>query len=214
MEVRLINVLRSGDYEEAEDIIDNLFDINFKSRNIGFETGRYFIIDMLSTLMKVINNIQAQSDDKFISMDVLVENIRNCATIYSMEQEIKSIVKDICKLIEKNHKGSGEKLIDEVIEYIQENYSENWLGLSSIADQFNVTPQYLSSLFKKCRGENLKDYISKIRVEKAKELLESTDLTITEIAERLGYANDMGITRIFKKHEGITPGTYREQVRP
>lgn len=213
MEVQLMNMLRAGDYEGVEETIDTLFEINFKSRNIGLEASRYFVIDILTTLMKVMNTLQAQNDEAFLSMDSLMDITTRYDNVDVIRQQVQKVAYDICNLVHESYMNPSERLIMAVEEYIEEHYCENWLSLTAIADNFDVTPQYLSSLFKKHRGENITDFISKLKVEKAKQLLVTTDLTISEIGCQLGYANDMGITRVFKKYEGITPGVYREQQR-
>lgn len=77
-------------------------------------------------------------------------------------------------------------------------------------DEFNITGQYLSVLFKKYRKENLQNYIARVRVEYAKELLKNNKYTVFQIANMVGYSNDIGFIRVFKKLEGITPGKFRQ----
>jgi len=59
---------------------------------------------------------------------------------------------------------------------------------------------------------NVTEYIVQVRVREAKRLLESTDLTILQVSQQVGYATDIGFIRVFKKQEGITPGKYREML--
>lgn len=212
-EVQLMNMLRAGDYVGAEDIIETLFEINFKSRDTSLEAGRYFVIDILTTHMKVMNTIQAKTDEAFLSMDSLMEIAQEYDRVEEIEKEVKEVAYGICDVVQQAYMSPGEQLICEVEKYIEKNYCEHWLSLSAIADNFSVTLQYLSSLFKKHRDENITDYIARLKIERAKELLVSTDLTIYEIGVQLGYANDAGISRLFKKYEGVTPGVYREQWR-
>lgn len=213
MEVRLMNMLRVGDYPKAEEVIRTLFDINFRSRDTSLDAGRYFIVDILTTFMKIINTMCAKDEETFLSIDSVMDIAESDSNIDIIEKEIIKLASNICIFVQKKYTSPSEKLIIEVEEYIKKNYCENWISLSVIADNFGITPQYLSNLFKKHRGENITDFISKLKVKKAKELLANSDLTIKEISHRLGYANEMGISRIFKKYEGITPGAYREKVK-
>jgi YesN/AraC family two-component response regulator len=84
------------------------------------------------------------------------------------------------------------------------------LSLTSIADRFKITPQYVSMVFKRQKSENIKDFISKVKLDKAKELLTDSSMTMADIAQKLGYANELGVFRLFKKYEGITPGAYKK----
>nr|WP_275900692.1 helix-turn-helix transcriptional regulator [Paenibacillus periandrae] len=79
-----------------------------------------------------------------------------------------------------------------------------------IGEAFSLTPSYVSKQFKTYTGEALLDYINKTRMEEAKRLLALQNLTVTEIAGRVGYADINTFNRIFKKLEGITPGKYKD----
>jgi YesN/AraC family two-component response regulator len=88
------------------------------------------------------------------------------------------------------------------------------LGLAMIADRFRMTPQYVSTFFKKNQGQNLLDYMTRKRIDTAKGLMDNKDLTIAQIAQMVGYNNDVVFIRAFKKLEGVTPGKYRETIVP
>jgi YesN/AraC family two-component response regulator len=75
-----------------------------------------------------------------------------------------------------------------------------------------ITPQYLSRFFKQETGENMVEYINRLRIEKAKYLLSEKDLSILNVSEMVGYGNDRNLNRVFKQREGITPGKYRESI--
>lgn len=105
--------------------------------------------------------------------------------------------------------GRTKQLADRIAAYIDEHANDDWLDLSTLSQEFGVTPQYISNIFKKQRDENVKDYISQRKLARAKELLATTDLPVREIALRLGYTSEASIIRMFRKYEGITPGEYR-----
>ncbi|MEH7495234.1 helix-turn-helix domain-containing protein, partial [Neobacillus niacini] len=77
---------------------------------------------------------------------------------------------------------------------------------------FAMNPSYLSTFFKKQGGITLSDFITQVRIEESKKLLPNRKLTISEIATKVGYANSVGLIRVFKKIEGVTPGQYREII--
>ena len=78
-----------------------------------------------------------------------------------------------------------------------------------LAEQFHLNPQYISQLFKSEIGVNFLAYLTNIRMEKAKKLLLSTSLSITEIAQQCGYGDYRVFTKVFKKTEGSTPSQYQ-----
>ena len=84
------------------------------------------------------------------------------------------------------------------------------MSMSMVADAFALNYTYVSHFFKDYLGASFVEYISELRVQKAAELLRSTSLSISRIANDVGYANATVLIKIFKKYTGITPGTYRK----
>lgn len=101
-----------------------------------------------------------------------------------------------------------ERTITGLTRYLQEHLSED-VSLTLLAEEFHLNPQYISQLFKNEIGVNFLAYLTNIRMERAKKLLLSTALSITDIAERSGYSDYRVFTKVFKKSEGVTPSQYR-----
>lgn len=104
--------------------------------------------------------------------------------------------------------GESSRLIRSVKGYIQEHYRKE-ISLDILAHEMNISPNYLSNLFKKETGENLIEHVTRVRVERAAELLKTTDLKIYEIGKRVGYENEHYFSRVFKKVTGVSPNRYR-----
>lgn len=100
------------------------------------------------------------------------------------------------------------RTIHSIIRYLQEHMAED-VSLTVLAEQFHLSGQYISQLFKNEIGVNFLSYLTNIRMEKAKKLLLSTSMSIGEISEQLGYGDYRVFTKVFKKSEGITPSQYR-----
>ena len=101
-----------------------------------------------------------------------------------------------------------ERPIRSITRYLQEHLSEE-ISLSVLAEEFHLNAQYISQLFKSEIGVGFLAYLTSIRMEQAKKLLLSTDLSIAEVSERSGYGDYRVFTKVFKKSEGITPSQYR-----
>ena len=112
------------------------------------------------------------------------------------------------KRISDEPEQSEERVINVITRYLQKHLSEE-MSLSVLADEFHLNPQYISRLFKNEIGVNFLTYLTNIRMEKAKKLLLSTALSITDVAERAGYTDYRVFTKVFKKTEGVTPSQYR-----
>lgn len=93
--------------------------------------------------------------------------------------------------------------------YIQENFNKN-LKLEDVAEQIYLTPSYFGVLFKKEIGEPFSSYLTTIRMEKAKELLQDIKYNISEIASEVGYHDKRYFSKLFKEQIGVTPKEYRK----
>lgn len=125
--------------------------------------------------------------------------------------EDKSIYKD-----RNNIGGAGEELsaiVTIVKDYIEENYSSVDLSLQKTANLFNVNKTYLSRLMKEQLGHSFTEYTTKIRLEKAKELLKDHILYshIYEISNKVGFRSQHYFSRVFRKSQGISPMEYRNK---
>lgn len=100
--------------------------------------------------------------------------------------------------------------MDRLLEYIQDHYADP-ITLTGVARQFHFNASYLSSYFASYNGEGFSEYLNKIRLEKAMELLLTTELTISEISASVGYSDQSYFTKVFKKQTGISPSQFRRQ---
>lgn len=124
----------------------------------------------------------------------------------------ESIVKLVRELQEENG-DIAEGLPDtfrRILEEIDRHYTEN-IQLSKLAEQFYCSSTYLSRMFKKYIGMNYVDYITKKRVERAKELLKRQDMSIDDIMTAVGWQDPKHFRAVFKKQEGISPSEYRRR---
>lgn len=101
-----------------------------------------------------------------------------------------------------------ERTITALTRYLQSHISED-VSLSVLADEFHLSAQYISQLFKSEIGVNFLAYLTNLRMEQAKKLLLTTDRPISDISELCGYGDYRVFTKVFKKSEGITPTQYR-----
>jgi two-component system response regulator YesN len=101
----------------------------------------------------------------------------------------------------------SNRIVQTTREYLENHYSKD-ISLEEVAAQVNISPQYFSKLIKKTTGFNFIDWLSTLRVKKAKELLSDPNLTVKEVCFMVGYKDPNYFSRIFKKRIGITPSEY------
>ena len=97
-------------------------------------------------------------------------------------------------------------------EYIQENYRRD-LSLDELSKELDISPYYFSKLFKEETGSNFVEYLTNLRMSRAKELLKDERCSMKEICLEVGYSDPNYFSRIFKKNFGVTPTEYREREK-
>lgn len=113
-----------------------------------------------------------------------------------------------CRAIRDQKEERSNSAAKKAMLYIQENYSKD-ISLDDVSGLVNISPYYFSKIFKEETGENFIEYLTKIRIEKAKELLVKPDISIKEAGIRSGYTDPNYFSRIFKKQTDMTPSEYK-----
>ncbi len=115
-----------------------------------------------------------------------------------------------CLSIHDRKKTQSGTVVSKARAYIQENFHQD-ISLDDVSREVNVSPYYFSKLFKEESGENFIEYLTRLRIEEARSLLDGRDLSIREVGVRVGYADPNYFSRIFKKQTGMTPREYRDR---
>ena len=108
------------------------------------------------------------------------------------------------------HPGGGDagQIREDIVVYIREHYTEE-LSMQDVARAMNYSDAYFCKLFKQCFKVNFSAWLNEFRVEKAKELLSATRLSVREVSLACGYADANYFARVFKRVTGMTPSEYR-----
>lgn len=125
-------------------------------------------------------------------------------------KEMKKKVETLKKRETEKNSGYKKRDIMDVLNYIYENYLDDNFSVKSIASHFQTSVSNISHFFKKNMEVTISQYVEQIKLERAKEMLRTSDKKVSEIAEILRYANSTAFIEMFKKYEGVTPGVYRE----
>lgn len=105
------------------------------------------------------------------------------------------------------------KTLKQVVDYIHEHYDEKDVTLSFLASKFFIQKNYLCTIFKQEMNSTVNDYIIELRMKKAKNLMRTTKLSITEIAEKVSYTDLSYFNRLFRKENGMSPRDYLNLIR-
>ncbi|WP_462410552.1 helix-turn-helix domain-containing protein [Neobacillus sp. Marseille-QA0830] len=130
--------------------------------------------------------------------------------LYTFEQTMSAIVEEIFEEIMSSATIQEKKAIQSVLNYIEKHF-EQGVTLEEVAEFVHLSPFYLSKLFKKELNINFVNYLTERKMERAKELLEMTDMPVVNIALCLSYQEPNYFSKVFKKMYGMTPSEYRKQ---
>lgn len=188
--------MRNGAYPEAGEKIRNLFEKEMvKQQDLSFLSK---VVVKLSYFFR-----EKGYEAKIAEFDEYLEQVRVRLlkeSIYQTEERFLYLL-DILK--EYSDRQYSRK-IQDTIAFMREHFNED-LGLNEAADKMGVTPIYLSHLFRKETGLTFSAYLTKLRIERAKELLREGDKKIYEISEMVGYQTVQYFSKVFKKETGKTP---------
>ncbi|MBQ4145015.1 MAG: helix-turn-helix transcriptional regulator, partial [Clostridia bacterium] len=205
-ELSLINSIKSGSYDDAERLINNIFEQNISSTSLY----KCIIFDITGAILKAIDVIYKVYDDKGFNPNntYLLDDISSCNSITETKEKILNVISIFCEIVNQHKSTKNTKLKAEILDFIENSYTNGELSIQHIADNLNRNPSYISRYFKEQMGMNLLEYINLKRIEYAKELL-TQNLKITDVAEKSGFQNSASFIRVFKKVTGTTPGKYK-----
>lgn len=168
----------------------------------------------LDFLIYIVNDLQNLIDESTAAS--IIEHCKKafytCESIEELGQELDQTVDRILAALESDKSLSNMQMIQETLTFIERNYMNN-ISLESIAEAFHFNSSYFSTMFKKHTGTNFTDYLSRIRLEKARELLVQSDKRIYDIAGKIGYNDVKYFNKVFKKEYGLTPEEFRRKAR-
>lgn len=143
----------------------------------------------------------------------------DCAAVFSEMKSFRQLEEDFCQLmhaaviVQTMDKGERtENHIKACIRYVNEHLREP-ISLGELAERFYFSPNYLSAMIKSRTGFAFKQYLQRLRMERACALLEDTDLKVADIAQAVGVSDPAYFNRIFKKSYGVSPDGYRRNVK-
>ncbi len=210
LERELTQALRTGREEEAREALQAFLEAlsTNDAKEIDVQQG------MLHLLGSVQHAILASGMNpnrlfKGANMYGELSQIREPQRILNWFQD--KVVGPFLSEMQNRSDSQVKRMIEQVMFFLQDNYM-NDVSLDQCADRIGTNPFFLSKAFKQVTGKNFIDYLTELRMDKARELLRDSELRIHDVASQVGYQHSY-FNRIFKKLEGMTPTRYRELSR-
>lgn len=217
------NTTISYPYKRLENLTNDLGKFDFINAHLTLQdllkmigennTPDFFMRCVLLDILTSIVNLMTKSNIKFEKFnDVYFETLYFCRSCKYSEksQEISTNIHNLLTIFDKEI-ASMTIHISQIKHVIMENYLSSDFSITLVADYFHVSIAYMSYLFKKKTNSNLSDYVWDLRLEKAKELLDTTTMSIDDISIAVGYLNSSSFRRKFKQATNIAPSQYRRE---
>lgn len=201
-----------SDEAGMKDMLDKVYQVPAHNTYILYR-DYFFSITFLILLR--IYQMQGKYGAKRDIVDPGLLNLRHLRREYPTLEQQKKLVgekaRQLYDLISEQKVAAPSKTIRAALDYIDQHFNEN-ISLQDVADNINISKNYLCDIFKKELGVTFINYVTNLRIEKAKEYLTNTDMKMYEVSYAVGYNDYAYFSQIFKKHTGTTLSAYRRKV--
>lgn len=197
-------------YDKVEELLIEYF-MNMEKADQGdIEYLRLITMDILSKA-GITLNVHGTDLFEIVGEEQLLYEIRMIQNVQESQKLIKKYIRIILDYHERKKKKQGNRVVEEALEYINNNYCNPELTLKMVAEKVYSNESYLSRVFKKEVGNSLVEYITKKRIDESIRLLNTTDLKVYEIAEKVGFRDPHYFSICFKKQVGITVKEFKNR---
>ncbi|AZK45351.1 response regulator transcription factor [Paenibacillus lentus] len=206
VERKLVQAIENLDMSTFRQQLDTIFSSERDTPMFAFTFLALRILLMFSSIAKKFE-LGGSALQKYLwNCQMTIADYQSREGVLGQIDELAQLVMDEVK---KLRFSSGQHMVEAVRKYVEENFSYE-LTLSSLAEMFHLNETYLSGLFKQHVGITFSDYVTKLRMAKAEQLLQENELKLTDIAMLVGYSSSSYFSTSFKKNMGKSPKEYRE----
>ena len=212
LEKQYLGYVASRDYRKAGQTLDALIEAELP---MAVRYPEMLKNRLVMRLEQLLNSLCISMDDYDSAAYPVVERFRAlvaAATVEELRQRTAAVAEAVAAYADHAATSNSGK-VAEALAFIRDNYADPNMGAALLSEKLGLSSSYLSRIIKQATGAGIVDCIHTERIKAAKELLTQTDLSVDDIAEKVGFSNRWTFTRSFKRYEGTTPGAYREAQR-
>lgn len=199
--------LMSCDEEGAVHLITQCLD-EMHAKQASVPQFRKFAESISDKVWTAMDSANIEPDQAW-SVKPLLSQLSRCASLEEYKRAFRPLMHAAVSLLLEKKK-DADPILDFVMNTLNTKYAED-LSLDQLADQLRLSNTYLSAYIKEKTGANFTDHLQRIRIRKAQELLEQTEINVNDISLQTGYRNITSFNRMFKKWTGMTPSEYRKK---
>jgi len=200
---RIESALRGQDFPSAMCCIEE--EIDSWDYQACSDAVKLQLVSILSTITK---HLFANADKRgaYTKLSVLLGAADKEKLMHSTAEYLHWLISEINKSVYTN-----SYVVHRVIDAVNMDCAKGWT-IEGLAAELNISPYYLSHLFKEHTGSSFTDYLAECRIDKAVELMKDPELTLAQIGDRVGYADQNYFSRVFKKRRGVGARQFRKQL--
>ncbi|SFL11775.1 two-component system, response regulator YesN [Paenibacillus sp. 1_12] len=210
-ERKLVSGIKSGTLQEMEHIISQIVH-NFKQSYLPLDRCYIHIQQLIISIMDALDELGIHDDSIYRIDSSPLTDIYQLKTLDEIGVWLAAHCQKVSLMILEKRDHFVRVQMMKAEAYIHAHYADELISLDAVCKHVSMSKSYFSLLFKSYQSETFIGYLTKLRVEKAKEMLKHTDLKSYDIADRVGYADPQYFSLIFKKTTGMTTTEYRNRI--
>ncbi len=208
----LTSALRELDNEKVRQHIDVIFDKILNNR-LGSKSTQMICAELINIVNKVTKETGLEISQIYTNEEIPYNMMQKYETIVDIKEWIMELYEKLISILRKMKIGDKYcEITRKVIEYVNKNFKKD-ISLSEIAEFSGVSNSYISRVFKEDCGIGFVEYLNRVRVENAKNLIENGEFKFKEIVVKVGFNNYNYFFRVFKEVVGMTPLEYEQVCR-
>jgi two-component system, response regulator YesN len=206
------NYLRCGSLSEFEQFFDAFIRPLGETALRSSLIKNYIFVDIVLVAAKLVNELEGDIDKVIPELNSIETILSSVKTVEHLREQTYKILSMVMSFRDSVSAGQYTLLIRQAKEYIQQHYMDTDLSLRDLACRANISASHFSSVFSQETHQTFKDYLTEVRITKAKELLRSTSLKSADIGYMVGYNDPHYFSSVFKKNTGYSPIEFRHQT--
>lgn len=205
---QLLKDIKLGKEEELASDIDVLVE-HLRGKKISVYKYQFIVIEIIMELVKLARTYRVKPEIIFGERFDVLQRIREFISLEEMGQWLKGLCLTLRASVRRERKDSAKLLVESAKQFIHENYMDSTLSVEVLCTHLNVSAAYFSTIFKRETGKSFVTYLTGVRMEAARELLNNTEDKTYVISAKVGYPEPNYFSYVFKKQFGIAPSRYR-----
>ncbi|SDE69810.1 response regulator [Sporomusa acidovorans] len=210
-ERNLLDKVRCGERQQAKEILRQLLHEIFTAK-ASIETVKACVLELLIVLSRAAVEGGANLEQLTLLNFKCINHLTSCADREEVRQWILDSLDQFMDNMLENRSSMNVRLINKACTYITKNFHKS-ISLEEVAQTVHLSPYYFSRIFKAEKGCNFVEFLTKVRIDKAKQMLKNPDQTVVRVAAEAGYQDASYFCRVFRQEVGITPNQYRTRLK-